>query len=321
MLRLTPSDAVQLLTALERALGAAYRRAQLGKYQEPHLVAALCFEIPQAINALKLSGNTNIKSSAVFVHQRPRVKVDDFPKPNPKSVEIGDLLLVSTVKKSGTDISRRALLLQAKMFNGFPIKTGHENQHHLYQNWPEFTYTQMELKGQKRKLTGFDLYEATQYLLLPEVGSNCCFLKWPFCFFECPGGGCGVFTAWPEKPLSHYRCFIWQLFHLIAGDAGKAFEKPAAIGGKGWDQTINDLIKVSETAVSTVVQTGTNSQSDARTQGLMFLAGQTVPGSILEFSQIQHLISNDFPELVLGETRGGGGIPIVEFVLRMGEAE
>lgn len=317
MLRLPPSDALQLLTALEKALGAAYGRAQSGKYQEPHLVAALCFEIPKAINALMLSGTTSIKSSAVFVHQRPRVKVDDFPEPNPASVEIGDLLLVSTVKKNGTDISRHALLLQAKMFKGFPIKTGHENQHHLYKNWPEFTYTQMKLKGQKRKLSGFDLFEATQYLLLPEFGSNCCFSRWPFCFFECPDCDCGVFTAWPEKPLSHYRCFIWQLYRLVVGDAGKVFEKPAEKGTKDWDQTINDLIEVSEAVVSTVVKTGTNSQSDARTQGLMFLAGVADFDGVLGISSINHSISEDLPSFDFERAPEDGGIPIVEFVLTM----
>jgi len=125
-----------LQNALDRAL------ANMSA-SEPQLVANLIIEITNTINTtiqpIFAKDNLHLSASGVFVHQRPLVKSNKFPKRKPAAVEIGDLLLIIKHQHSNGAISRNALLLQAKKGPLSSI-TKHQNQNYLYAFWPQFKY-------------------------------------------------------------------------------------------------------------------------------------------------------------------------------------
>jgi hypothetical protein len=201
----------------------------------------------------------SVKAGSVFVHGRPLVTLtsESFPDPKPKSVEIGDLLILRTGMRGRKVVDRRALLLQAKKVLRFPAEPpDNRNQHYLYAHWPCFTYVKSgELNNETRHVLGPDLYNGAQYLLIPtqvlarasfpdplgRYPSNGPFLK----------AGCDM-TAQPSEPdLDHYRSFSSELMEFALGDAGKVFVHPPLRSfTRGWDWVIDDLTRYTAERIS-----------------------------------------------------------------------
>lgn len=213
------------------------------KDSEPRLVAKLVECLPEAIYNCAIPGY-DVKSCGVFIHQSPKVTCRDF---NGSSVELGDLLLVRTEKRNDKVVNRRAMLLQAKKIKGIPCDPDNKEQHHLYANWPTFKYTTpKDLKGKKRHITGLDIYEAAQYLLIAQ-GNACEITGRKTCHPFCVCGRCplSIYLAFPTPgKLSHYRCFVSEFVELILGDAGKEFKSPPPKRIRKWDRVIDDLLHV-----------------------------------------------------------------------------
>jgi hypothetical protein len=152
------------LRNLTDAIGEAVFRAIRAGKDEPNKVAQLTYRIPKEINQVTLnSKGYKLSAGGVFIHQRPYV----FYNTN-KCVELGDLLLISTVIDSQGP-SRKAMLLQAKMFNELPAKPENQEQLELYNKWPQFQYKAKALQAFNngyRKIEGLDLHSSAKYLLL-----------------------------------------------------------------------------------------------------------------------------------------------------------
>ncbi len=316
--------------ALAGTLHSATRTALCGQNQsEPQLVANLVCGLPRAINALTFSGGFTIKSGGVFVHGQPFVRCQNFPKTSPASVEIGDLLLVRTEIKNEEVAERRALLLQAKMLKSLPATPDNANQHHLYANWPPFTYIRSGeiLNAQERHITGLDLYHASRYLLITK---HACCRPWHagWCQLLYPGACCSM-TASPSHPrLSHYRCFVGEVLDFILGDAGKPFViPPPPSRTKNWDRVIKDLTTATALRASSYIERASGSNTDARGQGILFalpsgtqLSSYGVTRDIWSNPSLAELtLSCDSPPKDPGEwpeaSDDDGGISIIEFVV------
>ncbi len=314
---ISPANYSKLLNAIGSGLFQALRQPA---QTEPQLVANMACYVPQFINALKLP---DVHSAGVFVHGRPLVHCSNFPSPTPLSVEIGDLLLLRTIKNNGNVISRAALLLQAKKTNSLPFIPEHRNQYHLYSKWPSFQYTAPNsLKGKKRHIAGPDLYNAAKFLLIEKKirqHHTIC----PISYFFCCRNNC-VFTAQSTFPqLSHYECFQKELSEFILGNAGKQYQSPPPRWSKNWDRLIHDLTTVTARLTSTYIKKATFDISSKRGQYLFFLSGNfSDPLSTLHsFSSAKY---NDFsldvpPEVPVSENEQNDshnqGFSIIEFVV------
>lgn len=165
MISCSLGDMIEISSAICRALHSAFKNPA---QSEPQLVANLVFEFPGQINNISLSGTTKVSAGGVFVHSRPLVACSSFPKTAPGSVEIGDLLLIRTLVVNKEVKEKRALLLQAKKVDSVPARPDNENQWHLYEKWPRFTYAARSggLKGKTRHVNEPDMYDAAKYLLI-----------------------------------------------------------------------------------------------------------------------------------------------------------
>jgi hypothetical protein len=295
------------------------------KQKEPQLVANIVFYIPKIINSLNIA---QIKSGGVFVHQKPIVQY----KGAKKGCEIGDLLLLRTEKKNNGTSSHSAILLQAKKNKtnqGFSVKLD-KVQHDLYAKWPAFVYNKAGKKfnGEKRKIAGLDLYNASKYLLLNfpfAMLENPCFLYnneytfpiWQHCHF-CHRYAC-IMTAYPTQPeLSNYRCFIMELIDFILGNAGKAYEDSDSDNSLGWNRVISDLIKITKDSVSTYL--GNLGKTQSRQQGIIcFLTGDSTFFSEEVSEESEQFSINEPPNISNvsenANEEGGYGIPIIEFIV------
>lgn len=235
-------ETIQIVAAVHRAVSKAF---QSTTQSEPQLVANLVWQLPHFINQIKFHGTSSVRAGGIFVHAQPFVS---FPEITPKSVEIGDLLLVRTLVENNMIVERRALLLQAKKVKRIPAIPDNQNQWHLYELWPCFTYARSgSLNGKKRHIKEPDMYDAAKYLL---IGSDqlayhspwiyCPY--WPFYWHKCRSVVCMHYTAQPTKPkISRYKSFVGELVEFLMGNAGKTFNTPSP-GAQGWDQVIHDLI-------------------------------------------------------------------------------
>ena len=218
---------------------------------EPDYIAELAHDMPDHVNhRLQPYFNRHgvkLKASSVFVHKQPQVRSKSFPED--KAVEIGDILFIAT-HKNKERIERWALLLQAKIAENFHnITPDNQNQHILYQYWPEFEYIRSgNLNGQKRKVFGPNLYSGAKYLLFNPNGH--CHFK--HCFmFDCFDKRCRrmchhedmclIGTAYPTDPLTSFVCFGQEFFDFLFGNAGREFMYQPKIRND-WDQVITDLL-------------------------------------------------------------------------------
>ena len=293
------------------------------QYQpEPLLVANLVWHLPRRLNRLSLSGGTRIACGGVFVHAQPFVKSSDFPQSTPASVELGDLLLLSTQIVAGQVTERRAMLLQAKKANRIPTRPDNPNQLYLYTNWPAFEYVRStpHLNGRKRFLYEWGMYNAAKYLLIGDRhGIYPCF-HWDCGPFGCP---CFSMTAQPGDPeLSHYRCFCGELVDMILGNAGKHYTSPPPKWNRHWDRVIEDLTKVTAARTSKYMARASRGARDLRGQVKIFCLGtgsMHKESALADAGMPEDLFKEeaDRPtEMVFDENdRFSGGISIIEFVV------
>ncbi|GAB3390706.1 hypothetical protein [Lysobacter fragariae] len=335
-------DKARLAGAVADALHEAFRNLKLS---EPQLVANLVSALPKRVNQISFSGSTKVKAGGVFVHARPFVACDSFPVSSPKSVEIGDLLLIRTLVVNGQVKERRALLLQAKKVDRIPATPDNKNQWHLYEQWPRFTYAARSggLTGKKRRIKEPDMYDAAKYLLIDSDPTarhwhQMCCVDWPFHQLNRWPGTCIHSTAQPTVPeISRYRCFVGELVDFLVGNTGKVFAKPAA-RTRGWNRVVHDLI--GETAKAKTIfmgRTAQQSSTSARGSGVLFLAladqadfflvagdggpgasngSQNAPGERGKNGDGNG--SHDVPT-EWGEDGDGGGISIVEVIVEQGQ--
>jgi len=315
---LPPSDYWQLLQAVTDGLDLALQNP---RQSEPQLVANMVHHIPRAMNGMPqiCGGRVSVKAGGVFVHQQPQVKCVGFPEPTPRSVELGDLLLIRSEKRRGTIQTRSALLLQAKKAS-LPATPDNKNQHHLYANWPTFEYTRstLALNGKKRHITGPDLYAGCKYLLLGTHPHRS--FHHPCCCF--PHSHQPVSTAeptWPE--LSRYACFVHELASFIISNAGRPFQLPPPKRTRNWDRVIEDLVGITGKRTSVYVKRASAGTTATRGQCFCFMSGCAWEGAVLlqptETAEGMFTTDNGPPEVPAEDVdvgaRDEGGISIVEF--------
>lgn len=315
----------ELHDAICSALQKALRNSAL---PEPQLVANLVWELPKYINTISMPGAMKVSAGGVFVHARPFVATASFPQASPKSVEIGDLLFIRTLVQGDAVAERRALLLQVKKVAGIPAVPDNENQWHLYEKWPAFTYASRSggLAGKGRRISEPDMYDAAKYLLIGADGccqqNSCCDGAmwwrgyWPDVFAH--------YTAQPTRPnIGRYRVFAIELVDFLIGNAGKAFSAPAS-GAVGWDQVVYDLIAETAKAKSKFMERAAgNSRGAAR--GNMTWIFMTSAGKAHHY-----LVANgsgamdaDVPPIVPNEwaqDSDGDGISIIEVIVDRGSS-
>jgi hypothetical protein len=319
------------MSSIAAAVSNAIFRSFQTNSAEPQLVANLVWQLPHHINQIKFRGPSKISAGGVFVHARPFVTCDSFPKIKPKSVEIGDLLFIRTLVEKNVVVERRALLLQAKKVNRVPKKPDNDNQWYLYERWPAFKYELRSggLTGKSRHINEPDMYEAAKYLLIGN-GSfaspwhcTCC-MGCPFHWHHPRLKSCFHYTAQPTKPeISRYRCFVDELVSFIAGNAGKVFAKPKP-RTRGWDRVIHDLI--AETAKAKTIYAGRatgQSTSAMRGNGVLFYSFTGQSNFSFFGGDDDRVVNNsDEPPDVPNEWNDdydGGGISIIEFAVEHGE--
>jgi hypothetical protein len=310
--QIKPKDLELLYFVLHDAISES---TKLGK-DEPNKVAKMTYKIPKALNDLKLNINGYLlKVGGVFVHQRPYVVFGDA-----KSVELGDLLLISTVIDSKGGINRRAILLQAKMFDDLPI-TPDEDQHDLYKNWPPFQYKAKYLhvfNDGKREIKDLDIYSSAKYLLLAKSPKDC---FWPFHFLSCRY--CCSLTAQPTEELSHHTCFVDELANFVLGDRGKSFDTTSELKSNdiGWNRVINDLLESIANKTTKKMQNSGDNSKGTRGYGVLRF------GHELNFLNLftQELVNwqaddqeppNEIPPWPESSNDDDGGISVIEFVLQ-----
>ena len=257
--------------------------------QEPQLIANLAKNLPYMINSDHRRNSPHpplphTTCGSVFVHGSQLVapcvgEECAFPRKKPASVEIGDLLLISTIHKN-RNTTRKALLLQAKKVSHACDIFKHlenPNQYHIYSKWPPIEYIkgiEMHSKQQiKCKRSGCKDYQscsrdfidlsdtdprkATQYLIISENNceatcpcddciisrstypSHCC-CPLPPMFLHPP---CYTAELDTKTKFNNFVSFNCMLLQFILGKTGKTFEdinKPGNI--TGWDILVNDLI-------------------------------------------------------------------------------
>ncbi|HEX5330623.1 hypothetical protein [Sulfuricurvum sp.] len=291
---------------------------------EPVIVAKIVHELPLALNSLRLP----IKTASMYVHQRPYVTYNEIEKQDPtnpkKKVEIGDLLLIRTLKKSNGSIIRSALLLQAKKsvdeHSALKVGSSNNTQHNLYAYWPEFIYVSNPLQGIKRKIVGPHLANGSKYLIfttkcIPHHYHHYFYDDLHFCcdYPEC----CLSAIAIPDG-LTRLQYFATELFDFITGNAGREFVLHPGKGNVGWDQVITDLIETTKNWKSTATMKSAGMTSSTRLSGaLFFTSGEFDSSGSLHMSNTgtDSNGGNDPIFDSLQDTPDEGGIPIIEFVI------
>lgn len=309
------------LIKIYRAIGIAISESIEKGKDEPNKVAQLTYRIPKNINGLKLTTKGySLSVGGVFIHQRPYVTFKDSIKSSVnKTVELGDLLLISTVIDS-KGLQRRAMLLQAKMFDDLPTSPDNEDQHTLFNQWPAFQYKAKYLQifnSGKREIKDLDIYSSAKYLLLAKNRLSKCI---PICLWH----GSGALTAQPTLELSHHTCFVEELLQFVLGDRGKEFvdKSNLSVADIGWSRVVNDLLNEIVNKVTKKMVIEDNKKGTRGSGVLNFgcdLSFLLTSGNGVVDSQVSDSDEppNDFPPWPEeNDNEDGAGISVVEFVLR-----
>lgn len=302
------------LRKLYRAIGIAISESLIEGKDEPNKVAQLTYRIPKNINGLKLSTKGySLAVGGVFVHQRPYVEFGAT-----KSVELGDLLLISTViDAKGTH--RKAMLLQAKMFDDLPTSPDNKDQHDLYNQWPAFQYKAKYLhafNAGMREIKDLDIYSSAKYLLLAKNRLSRCI---PICLWH----GCGALTAQPTSELSHHTCFIEELLQFVLGDRGKEFADKSSLSTTeiGWSRVINDLLETISKKTTKKMKSSFDNPTGTRGYGMLNFGRElsflkTHTNEAINFQSDENGPPNNIEVWPQSDEDDDGGISIIEFVLQ-----
>jgi hypothetical protein len=154
--------------------------------------------------------------------------------------EIGDLLVVHVHTEHETVRTRRALLLQAKMYQQEPStlkSSGDRDQLRLYSNWPKYRYTQPRpLTDQERDIRQAP-HSGARYMLIHEHRSRSPYLdigRW--------GKRSPLHIAPPSKHLRSELSFAKSLYGLLVQSAGRGFSEKNSGQSTAWSQVVWDLI-------------------------------------------------------------------------------
>lgn len=303
------------LRSIYKAIGAAISDSLAIGKDEPNKIAQLTYSIPKNINGLNLTTKGySLSVGGVFIHQRPYVIFDSS-----KTVELGDLLLISTVMDSKSGINRRAILLQAKMFDDLPTSPDNKNQHELYNQWPAFQYKAKYLhtfNNGNREINDLDIHSSAKYLLLSRSRLSRCI---PICLWH----RCGALTAQPTLELSHHACFIEELLQFVLGDRGKEFVDKSRLSTTeiGWSRVVNDLLEAIAKKTTKKMKNPFDNPAGKRSSGvfsfgreLSFLKAYTK--EVISFQSDGNGPPNNFLDWPENSEDDGGGISVIEFVLR-----
>ena len=321
---------------------------------EPGIVANIAQNIPNYLKRIAKVGKYELASGSVanvpgtvFVHQTPKVTFEGMPKTSggrPGSIEIGDLLLLSTIKPLKGDTQRRAMLLQAKMFDKLPVRqTGNDAQHKLYKDWPIFKYHRSgtELNDKYRFIYGPDLYGATKYLLLSKTVDP--LMSWHH-WFQNGINFLGALTAEPTKQLSKYLCFVHEMHDFILGNRGKIYNllepteyernskdhsliasicvehcRPCwmvEVAEEGWELVINDLLTVTASKTTRLMKTAPGSdRSGERGVNISMLLNEPTSSLMKVSKRLGGGRNEPPPEERIDDGEPGNGLNVVEIVL------
>ncbi|WP_319779067.1 hypothetical protein [Maridesulfovibrio sp.] len=252
---------------IDEAISSAFRNPYLN---EPQLIANLVWYLPHFLNNTAINQHM-IQVGGIFIHSQPLVKYQGLPNPKNKSVELGDLLLLRTSIKNGRVKNKRALLLQAKKFDRLPTKPDNVNQHKLYAEWPTFEYVRasLGLTGDRRHITGMDVYNGTKYLFVRNLTGcrkSCKSPIFPSCEYPACTGDCHSYvTAQPTMPeITQYMDFREELLEFIFGNAGKEYLSPPPSRKRNWDKVIEDLTTITAQSYSLYMTRASNEESKIR---------------------------------------------------------
>lgn len=325
-----------------KSLEAIHRSFEDITVSEPQLVANLVFNIAQVFKNVSLSNHVQIKAGGIFVHQVPLVRY--FHK-IPKTIELGDLLLLRSQVDNGKVVDRRAMLLQAKKIKNGTSQPSNKAQNNLYTYWPEFEYVKSgALNGQKRHIVGLDIHSACKYLLIQtnSIHSEICCNILDY-FFDIAGycrdiniheDICGFhhdllkacccssfqftcsFTAQPTQPLSYYRNLVIELTSFILGDTGKTFSEESVLNDCGWNQVIYDLIHSTAKLCSVYTERASQRKNASRGQFLQKLFCTATDSTFL-FGGL-----DSSPPFTMGEALiAQESVPVQERVLPQGDGD
>jgi hypothetical protein len=197
-------------------------------------------------------------------------------------VELGDLLFIHIHKSPLNPIRRFSLLLQAKKCDETPhmVKKDEEDQLHLYERWPEFTYTQSgSLTGQTRRVLPPQAHTGGQYLLIHPVANRKTAV---------------VGACMPTKKLSPHAGLAEELWRVLVGASGRAFGDCAyARASNGWSRVMWDLLTATAALPFTREKTGV--QGFERGQAVRFVFAK---GGVFTTLAGNSLADDDFPDVL-----------------------
>lgn len=200
--------------------------------QEPDLVASLFAFGVRSIGrrwaARCAPYGLNLRVSGVFCHQSPVVSHGEHQK----DPELGDLLIVSVHTDATGSVTRRALLVQAKLCNGLIHRVGASDDHqlHLYEHWPPFRYVRPKaLRRGRRTVRPNSPHEGAEFLLVSHLSQTDRMLP--------------AWLARPARTLQARRHLSLGLVDMLAGRYGRPFKPQAeAQSGQGWSRVVWDLL-------------------------------------------------------------------------------
>lgn len=354
--KIQPDLHLHLLLTISEAINASFYKDQ---EDEPQLIANLAKNLPELINHnhvlhFPTYPALQITCGSVFVHGTPWIAPCEdencvFPLEKPVSVEIGDLLLISTVHKN-KNTRRKALLLQAKKVSHACDILKHldnPNQYHIYSKWPPFKYEkgmgtpsnqQMMCKRStcKRYETCSKDYidildtnpqKATQYLI---ISKNKCEHKCPCeicllspagrpfcdcCFLnrELLDNPCYTAELDTKTKFNNFISFNCMLSRFVLGQTGKSFKNIKESNNiNTWDILINNLIDITGKKLSRFMKGTQKTDGNAE-------KGPRGQGELYFLSASSNGVSKSFLNysmltengIITKDTKGAGEPPLI----------
>ena len=175
-----------------------------------------------------------VQITGVFCHQYPQVEFDMGGQP--ETVELADLLVVRRHYSQGKIKKEVATLFQSKMSHDSTKKvTEKDGQHFLYNNWPEFRFTQKGYAKHKRDI-GLCKEQAKYNLIFDKMLYPEDNTEWPdSCFWSV--------ADHTQIHMESDESFAALLDGMVAFERGREFfseTNPAC----EWTKTILELLNV-----------------------------------------------------------------------------
>lgn len=209
---------------------------------EPDFVAGLVLDgMPYLQKALQKRG-VQASVLAVYCHQRPKVRyagIKAIGTAKRGSCELGDVLFVH-IDRSRGQVTRNALLFQAKTDDQIPTRVDASDEHqlHLYTNWPTFSYTTKGLRRSRTVLPPAP-HRGAQYLLIDKRDPSD-----PATGLMVHPGTFPAACCMAAKDLRFHSDLGSEIVDMLRGLSGRSFgaqlPQPQR---KGWDGMVWDLLE------------------------------------------------------------------------------